>query len=301
MEDEAAVSDDPKPTESTEKPAESKEIEDFFHRLPANFRWPRPNPDAVAAAVEAIQRISGGASVAQDLAAANQPELPDTCAACGGTLPATARFCVWCGLPREGTAAGPISNMSIIISIIWCQDRALPRVRLPPMVSCRLRAERLRCGHSSARRPRRNCRSPNGSGLGAGLQYPAHRRPSRTLCRRCHAHSIERAPVRSLPAIREFLSSVLEAGLGDVQMESLRLEIMGDIAMDIGRCKMLVPTAMGKRREERGKYLVVMVRQPVGTWKILADCWSSDLPVNAPPEPAPRKGSDSTASGQKRG
>jgi len=109
-------------------------------------------------------------------------------------------------------------------------------------------------------------------------------------------------PVRSLPAIREFLISMLEAGLGDVEMESLRLEVMGEIAVDIGRCKMLVPVAMGKRREERGKYLVVLVRQPVGTWKILADCWSSDLPVNAPParEASPRKGSEASSPAQKR-
>jgi hypothetical protein len=55
---------------------------------------------------------------------------------------------------------------------------------------------------------------------------------------------------------------------------------------------MLVPLAMGKRREERGKYLVVLVRQPAGNWKILADCWSSDQSVSAQPEAAPRKGSE---------
>jgi ketosteroid isomerase-like protein len=86
-----------------------------------------------------------------------------------------------------------------------------------------------------------------------------------------------------LPAIREFLISLLEAGLGDVEMESLRLEVMGEIALDLGRCKMLMPVAMGKRREERGKYLVVLVKQPAGTWRILADCWSSDLAVNVAP------------------
>jgi uncharacterized protein (TIGR02246 family) len=90
-------------------------------------------------------------------------------------------------------------------------------------------------------------------------------------------------PVRSLSAIREFLFSLLEAGLGDVEMESLRIEVMGEIAMDIGRCKMLVPIAMGKRREERGKYLLVLVRQAAGTWKIIADCWAADLAVSAPP------------------
>jgi uncharacterized protein (TIGR02246 family) len=100
-------------------------------------------------------------------------------------------------------------------------------------------------------------------------------------------------PVRSLPAIREFLVSLLEAGLGDVEMESLRVEMLGDIALDLGRCKLLVPVAMGKRREERGKYLIVLARQPAGAWKILADCWSADLPVGTPaPESAARKGSE---------
>ena len=59
-----------------------------------------------------------------------------------------------------------------------------------------------------------------------------------------------------------------------------RLELLGDVAIDIGRCKMLVPVAMGKRREERGKYLIVLVRQPAGGWKIMADSWSADLAVN---------------------
>jgi ketosteroid isomerase-like protein len=96
-------------------------------------------------------------------------------------------------------------------------------------------------------------------------------------------------PVRSLSAIREFLVSLLEAGLGDVEMESLRTEVMGEIALDIGRCKMLVPVAMGKRREERGKYLLVLVRQPAGAWKIIADCWAADLAVNAPLAPEAAK------------
>jgi ketosteroid isomerase-like protein len=108
-------------------------------------------------------------------------------------------------------------------------------------------------------------------------------------------------PVRSLPAIREFLISLLEAGLGDVEMESLRLDLLGDIALDIGRCKMLVPVAMGKRREERGKYMVVLVKQPAGTWKILADCWSADSVVSAPPpEVTARKGTEPPQSGRKR-
>ncbi|MFZ0480149.1 MAG: DUF4440 domain-containing protein [Terriglobales bacterium] len=294
------MSDDPKPAESTEKPAGNREIEDFFHRLPANFRWPKPNPDAVAAAVEAIQRISGGASVAQDLAAENQAELADTCGACGGTLPASARFCVWCGLPRDGAAAGP--------------DQQHVHHHFHHLVPGPGAAATVPAAEGEASTPRGKAPSAAGTAPGGRAEVAA-RQVVQDWAQACNTRHIDDLlelyaadatlirssvpPVRSLPSIREFLSSVLEAGLGEVQMESLRLEIMGEIAMDIGRCKMLVPVAMGKRREERGKYLVVLVRQPVGTWKILADCWSSDLPVNVPPEPAPRKGSDSTTPGKK--
>ena len=283
--------DDPKLGESTEKPAGAREIEDFFHRLPANFRWPKPNPDAVAAAVEAIQRISGGAAAAQDLAAA-QAELADTCGACGGTLPASARFCVWCGLAREGSATDPNQHVHHHFHHLVPGQGG---------VSAAAPAE----GESSAP----HGKAPGTTGTaGGGRAEVAARQVVQDWAQACNTRHIDDLlelyaadatlirssvpPVRSLPAIREFLSSVLEAGLGEVQMESLRLEIMGEIAMDMGRCKMLVPVAMGKRREERGKYLVILVRQPVGTWKILADCWSSDLPLNAPPEIAP---------GQKRG
>jgi ketosteroid isomerase-like protein len=81
-----------------------------------------------------------------------------------------------------------------------------------------------------------------------------------------------------------------------VEMESLRTELFGEIALDLGRCKMLVPVAMGKRREERGKYLLVMARQPAGHWKIVADCWSTDLSVSGTaPAESPRKASDAAA------
>jgi ketosteroid isomerase-like protein len=82
--------------------------------------------------------------------------------------------------------------------------------------------------------------------------------------------------VRGTAALREFFFSVLDAGLGEVELEPLRTEVFGEVAYEAGRCKMLVPVAMGKRREERGKYLVVATRQ-AGEWKITADTWSSDL------------------------
>jgi ketosteroid isomerase-like protein len=84
-------------------------------------------------------------------------------------------------------------------------------------------------------------------------------------------------PVRGAAAVREFFFGALEAGLGEVEVEPLRVEVVGDMAYEAGRCKALVPGATGKRREERGKYLWVCARQSGGEWKLAADCWSSDL------------------------
>jgi uncharacterized protein (TIGR02246 family) len=82
--------------------------------------------------------------------------------------------------------------------------------------------------------------------------------------------------VRGMAAIREFFFAVLDAGLGEVELESQRADVIGDVGYEAGRCKMLVPSTTGKRREERGKYLVISQKQE-GEWKIVADCWSTDL------------------------
>lgn len=85
------------------------------------------------------------------------------------------------------------------------------------------------------------------------------------------------APIRGAAAIREFFFGALDAGLGEVELDPLRVEVIGDFAYEAGRCKALVPSASGKRREERGKYLWVCVRQSNNEWKLAADCWSADL------------------------
>lgn len=80
--------------------------------------------------------------------------------------------------------------------------------------------------------------------------------------------------------MREFFFGTLNAGLGEVEMEPLRIEVVGDLAYEAGRCKALIPSSTGKRREERGKYLWVCARQSNGEWRLTADCWSSDLSLS---------------------
>ena len=95
--------------------------------------------------------------------------------------------------------------------------------------------------------------------------------------------------VRGTAAIREFFFGLLDAGMSEVEMDPVRVELFGDFGYEAGRCKSLVPSAAGKRREERGKYLVLLNRQANGEWKILADSWSSDLSLAGPAE-SPKTG-----------
>ena len=288
------------PNADKDQPGENRELEEFFHRLPANFHWPKPNDEAIAAAMEAIQRLSGGVAGA-DLAVGDSAEPGNACSGCGGLLPAGARFCVWCGMRKQSAASGDTGAPP--------QSRAGEQHHYHHhyhhFVPAQGQGSTASLAELETSTPRG--RAPGSAGTTSGGRAEATaRQVAQDWAQACNTKHMDDLlelyaadatlirssvpPVRSLSAIREFLLSLLEAGLGDVEMESLRTELMGEIAMDIGRCKMLVPVAMGKRREERGKYLLVLVRQPAGTWKIIADCWSADLGVSAPPADAARKG-----------
>jgi len=100
--------------------------------------------------------------------------------------------------------------------------------------------------------------------------------------------------IRGAAAIREFFFGQLDAGLGEIELDPVRVEVIGDLAYEAGKLKALVPSATGKRREERGKYLWVCARQPAGEWKLAADCWSSDLTLTTLESDAPAGGVRST-------
>jgi ketosteroid isomerase-like protein len=89
-------------------------------------------------------------------------------------------------------------------------------------------------------------------------------------------------------AVREFFFASLEAGLGEVALDPLRVEVSGDLAHEVGRYSALVPGTTGKRREERGKYLWVFAKQSSGDWKLVSECWSSDLTLSGAESDVPK-------------
>ncbi len=70
--------------------------------------------------------------------------------------------------------------------------------------------------------------------------------------------------------VRDALQGLLDAGMGDVAMETVKVEQSGDLAYRIGRY------SLGKPAPDRGKFVEVHRRQADGSWKCIADIFNSD-------------------------
>jgi ketosteroid isomerase-like protein len=289
------------------------EVEDFFHRLMErqDMKRPKPSPEAIAAALQAMQRL--GAAVgngADDPASSIDPdpmtEAGSGCPSCGYHNQGSNRFCGMCGAPMSAPT-----------------EEAPSRAQFPPgsangqhhyhhhyhhhYFAQGQQAEFLAGGlgqHSpvagSPVKETVRTRAPLG-GPSLSRAEASLRQMTQDWALACNNKQLDDLltfygtdslvlrpnlpPVRGMAAIREFFFSALDSGLGDIEMEALRVELLGDVAYEAGRCKMLVPVAVGKRREERGKYVVVFAKQN-GEWKAVVDSWSSDLSLNVSPETA---------------
>jgi len=291
--------------------AHNPAVDDFFRRLKQDLHHPKPGTEAIAAALQAVQRLASQVDTDDSVSAVAEIAESRTCLACGSVNPAENRFCAICGVPQQEApsqtaAAAPALNSK-------------PAAQAPgqhhyhhhyhhhyfssseggaPLAGSE---QRTASGAPVARdaRPRTPAGGASLSRAEAAvrklLQDWAHACNSKQLDDLVDLYGVDAIvlrpnvpPVRGTAAIREFFFGVLDAGLGEVEMDPLRLEVFGDIAYEAGRCKMLVPFTMGKRREERGKYLLILARQ-AGDWKVLADCWSSDLSLGVNVDPGPAK------------
>jgi uncharacterized protein (TIGR02246 family) len=77
--------------------------------------------------------------------------------------------------------------------------------------------------------------------------------------------------------VERLLRQFGEGGYCDLRMETLRVEHSGDMAMEMGRYTVALRQPNGTIATDRGKYIKVWRR--LGAWLIMADCWSSNLPV----------------------
>ena len=278
--------------------AGAHEMDEFFNQIQSEMRRPDLSQEAVSAAFQAIQRM----------ALEGDPEKPmvmppqgatGQCSSCGLENAEGARFCNGCGSPLQSQQTGAPENTKAAGQHHYHHhyhhhffpqgqagsasvDRTVKPMGAPVPIrdGTRVRAPLAGPSVSRAEAALRKMtqdwvQACNTKHLDDLLEfYAADAMVLRPNC----------PPVRGAAAIREFFFGALEAGLGEVELEPLRVELMGEVAYEAGRCKMLVPVAMGKRREERGKYMIIFNRQAGGEWKAVADTWSSDLSLANPAE-----------------
>lgn len=316
-------------TQPMDTPASSAELQDLYRRMTPEMKREKPSPDALAAAMEAVQRLAAEVD-AEDAA---EDEARDrgasaktlACKVCGYQNRQNNKFCGMCGIVLDEAQKANSGGATVA--------EPKPTAALPTPVNDYPDQERPASSHGTGNETHHYHHHYHHHYFPAAGEaaYPRAPEPARDAVRDAaredklrstaaalrgdlsRAEAAARAiaqewvlacntkhlddllelysgdalvlrsnypPVRGAAAVREFFFGALDAGLGDVEIDPLRVDVVGDFAYEAGRCKALVPSAAGKRREERGKYLWVLQRQTNGEWKLVADCWSSDLALS---------------------
>lgn len=323
---------DKKNLRSPDAPVHSAEMEELYRRLQPEMRRPKPNADAIAAALEAAQRLAAEADAEQASDDTAQELSGDSttivCRVCGYRNREGTKFCGMCGITVElGLSAEdehPPQALELPRNPFLDHDPGERPPKSGPTgqethhyhhhyhhhyfpggeaMAARSGADPIR---DSMREPQREDKLRATAALRGDMSRAeaAVRSLAHEWVLACNTKHLDDLielythdalvlrsncpPVRGAAAVREFFFGALDAGLGEVEVEPLRVEVVGDLAYEAGRCKALIPSATGKRREERGKYLWVCARQGNGEWKLAADCWSSDLTLSTQESDVPQ-------------
>jgi uncharacterized protein (TIGR02246 family) len=302
---------------SSARSGHNDQVDQLLRKLNPEMKRDKPGPEALAAALEAVERLAAeadAADAADDLEQKLSVEPASSlCSVCGYRNREQTKFCGMCGVAipvGESPGAERREAQSMIHPPAAFGPEPNPIAPRPSANDSQHFHHHYHhhyfYGSSEGSFPRvggdlavreEKLRSPNAAMRGdMSRAEAAVRRVTQEWVLACNTKHLDdmlelyvsdamvlrsNCPaMRGAAAVREFLHGALETGFGEVDMEALRVEIAGDLAYEAGRFKALVPSAVGKRREERGKYLWVCQRQAGGEWKIAADCWSSDLTLS---------------------
>jgi uncharacterized protein (TIGR02246 family) len=315
---------------------------EIYQRLYPEMRRPKPNQEAIAAALQAMQRLtmeSDSETVAEDQTLETNLDISleaqTACLVCGHHNRSGNKFCGSCGLvlgtePPESPkhAPQPLASSSLddepMSQLSPPSPQAKQEVHPPPGTAAgthhyhhhyhhhyfqggenNLPAATPRANASeSAREADRLRVAAAAKGEPMSRSEAAVRRLTQEWVLACNTRQLDELielyasdalvlranlpPIRGAMAVREFFFASLEAGLGEVALDPIRVEVAGDLAHEVGRYSALVPGTGGQRREERGKYLWVFAKQSSGDWKLLSECWSSDLTLSGPEPEVPK-------------
>jgi uncharacterized protein (TIGR02246 family) len=328
----AQDSEDAMPSIGPHNPA----LGEIYQRLYPEMRRPKPNQEAIAAALQAMQRLtmeSDSEAPAENAALGTASSSLNACHGCGHRNRAGTKFCGMCGLPL-GTAASrspdPTSSVHALPAFDHedlpqsprpardAGDEVHPQPGTPAGThhyhhhyhhhyfqgSAGAESVPRSNASESAREADRIRVAAAAKGEPMSRSEAAVRRLTQEWVLACNTRQLEElmelyAPdalvlrsnlpaIRGAVAVREFFFASLEAGLGEVALDPMRVEVLGDLAHEVGRYSALVPGTAGKRREERGKYLWVFAKQASGDWKLVSECWSSDLTLSGAESDIPK-------------
>ena len=300
------MSDHEQDPESQDEVQPNSAADEFFGRMKRDFRRPKPSEEAVASALQAIQKLTGEFPVEHSFKPSPQTE-EEKCPKCGAENSANNRFCGYCGTlmqrpeehVTEKTSDAGSSGKHVYHHHyhhhIFPDSPPSPK---GPVEGIRLSGE---TSQADIEQPIAGEHHTESSDVVQKLVQKWSRGfNSKRIDELMDLYSSDSIVLRpnspaahGRDAVRKVLESALESGVGDVQLECADIGIVGDFACLTGQSKMLVPTAPAKRQEATGKYLIV-VRRESGEWKIVADSWCMDAP-KAPPvaagtPPAPLRG-----------
>ena len=309
---------------------------EIYQRLYPEIKRPKPNQEAIAAALQAMQRLTMEAdseTVAEDASLDTNLGPQHACRSCGHRNRAGNKFCGSCGLPMGAVSPLSADPASPDLAFSAVDDRPMsqtphpvpeaadevhPAPNAPPGTHHyhhHYHHHYFEGGHDAASAPRPNApesareadrlriaAAAKGEPMSRG--EAAVRRLTQEWVLACNTRQLDELielyaadalvlrsnlpPIRGAMAVREFFHASLEAGLGEVAVDPMRVEVSGDLAHEVGRYSALVPGTAGKRREERGKYLWVFAKQASGDWKLISECWSSDLTLSTSESDIPK-------------
>lgn len=306
---------------------------EIYQRLYPEIKRPKPNQEAIAAALKAMQRLTMKMD-SEGAAEETTQSGSAACPSCGHHNREGNKFCGMCGLPIEGAStqsngSEPQELEAASSAFREGEERGPHISSADPMRELRP-AENLPPGthhyhhhyhyfpggtevgslaprgnsEESAREADRIRIAAAAKGEPMTRHEAAVRRITQEWVLACNTRQLDElldlyAPdalvlrsnmplLRGAAAVREFFHSALESGLGEVAVEPIRVDVIGDLAHEVGRYSALVPGTVGKRREERGKYLWVFGRQSGGEWKLISECWSADLTLSTTESDLPK-------------
>ena len=275
--------------------------DEFFSKMNRDFRRPKPSEEAVAAALQAIQALTGDAALEASTeneaeSSSPGPGVASKCSKCGGVNSGSNRFCGFCGATIERPASS--EKIAATSAEQHVHHHHYHHHYFPGNPGLDLASPQISSDPSG----------PSVFAAGEGANDAETDSALRKLVEEwtiaCNAKRADDlaalysrdallirpgAPLmRGRASVKQLLQSELDSGLGDVQLDCTEIGVISDIGCVAGVSRMLAPVAPANRHERIGKFFL-LVRREGGEWKILADIWCLDAARETGPAPKLRK------------